>query len=198
MSQFFNTKDEPKGDSDQGSSFLQRLRQNVVSKPLPIPLPGSLRLRAQELSQSSVTAFFNSAFGNSSSTSASSNIASESITTEIPQRISVAPAYKIAQFDAILEADNVDLAALRKLSWNGIPSQFRSKVWLLMLGYLPTNKARRLPTILRKRKEYADAVSMYFSASECDRSTQEGEIHRQILVGTACAPSHFYRYLTRT
>lgn len=34
----------------------------------------------------------------------------------------------------------VDLDALRELSWSGIPQELRPTCWKLLLGYLPPNK----------------------------------------------------------
>jgi len=83
----------------------------------------------------------------------------------------------------LLLAETIDLKSLRKLSWNGIPSEFRTEVWQLLLGYLPANKERRDTAIFRKRKEYYDSVPLYFNKqSDADRTTQEGEILRQIAV----------------
>lgn len=51
-----------------------------------------------------------------------------------------------------------------------------------MLGYQPTNKTRREQAIIRKRKEYCDSIPIYFDVSEADRTTEERELLRQILV----------------
>ncbi|KAI9314803.1 rab-GTPase-TBC domain-containing protein [Dichotomocladium elegans] len=67
------------------------------------------------------------------------------------------------KFKDILSEPNVDLGALKKLSWSGIPNELRSVVWQLLLGYLPCNMARRIDTLARKRKEYSDAVSSSYS-----------------------------------
>jgi hypothetical protein len=34
----------------------------------------------------------------------------------------------------------IDLDALRELSWSGIPQELRPTCWKLLLGYLPPNK----------------------------------------------------------
>jgi len=96
---------------------------------------------------------------------------------EPPQR-----SYRVDRFVTLLDSENVDMNELRKLSWNGVPVQFRTMVWQLHLGYLPTNRARREQAIVRKRKEYLDLIPMYFDVSEYDRTTQEGETLRQIRV----------------
>ena len=66
---------------------------------------------------------------------------------------------KYAKFRKILTSDNIiNLQDLRKLSWNGIPNELRALSWLLLLGYLPTNKSRQGSTLKRKRQEYMDGL----------------------------------------
>lgn len=60
---------------------------------------------------------------------------------------------------------SINTGDLRKLSWNGIPSELRALTWLLLLGYLPTNKARQSSTLKRKRQEYLDGLSDANAAS---------------------------------
>mmetsp|Transcript_21435 Transcript_21435/g.36097 ORF Transcript_21435/g.36097 Transcript_21435/m.36097 type:complete len:391 (-) Transcript_21435:91-1263(-) len=90
--------------------------------------------------------------------------------------------YHFIKMEQLLAADNIDSAALRKESWNGVPPEFRSMVWQLLLGYMPTNKSRRDASISRKRKEYFDSIPTYFNNMEEEQTVQEGEILRQILV----------------
>ena len=91
--------------------------------------------------------------------------------------------YIIAQFDKTLLLETISIETLRKISWNGIPSKYRSDVWKMLLGYVPLKRERREETLKRKRKDYLDSVPLYFSNNESvDRSTTEGEIRRQILV----------------
>jgi len=47
---------------------------------------------------------------------------------------------------------------------------------------MPTNKARREQALMRKRKEYTDSVASYFDIKDSDRSTEESELLRQIIV----------------
>ncbi|KAJ1659644.1 GTPase-activating protein [Dispira simplex] len=70
---------------------------------------------------------------------------------------------RTTRFETCLKEGNVDLVRLRKLSWNGIPEQFRAMTWQLLMGYLPTNADRRAQTLARKRKEYADCVAQTFA-----------------------------------
>ena len=90
--------------------------------------------------------------------------------------------YRNKQFDKILLAENIDLVALRKLAWNGVPWKYRTQVWQLLLGYMPTNKSRRSTTLIRKRKEYQESVVLYFDIPDSDRTTEETELLRQIIV----------------
>ncbi|KAJ2078958.1 GTPase-activating protein [Coemansia sp. RSA 988] len=70
------------------------------------------------------------------------------------------------RFHAVVTESNVDLVQLQRLSWKGIPGQYRSTAWQLLLGYLPLNKRRREPTLQRKRKEYDDMVRQTFGRGE--------------------------------
>ncbi len=66
------------------------------------------------------------------------------------------------EFLALIDDLNTDLAELRKMSWKGIPSSCRAKAWQIMIGYVPTCKARRSETLQRKRQEYREIVSQHF------------------------------------
>eukprot|EP01132_Coremiostelium_polycephalum_P010067 gene10067-12339_t len=66
----------------------------------------------------------------------------------------------------LLNETNVDLEVLKKLSWCGIPDQFRPLTWKILLCYLPTNSERREDTLERKRKEYKDSLLQYYIAEE--------------------------------
>ena len=63
-----------------------------------------------------------------------------------------------------------------------MPSKYRADVWQMLLGYLPTNKARRAAALTRKRKEYFDSIAMYFTVAEGDRTKQDEENLTQILI----------------
>lgn len=90
--------------------------------------------------------------------------------------------YNLKKMEALLESENIDLISLRKLSWNGVPPQYRPMVWQLLLGYMPTLRSRREATINRKRKEYVDSIATYFEVPDDERSTQDGDTLHQILV----------------
>jgi hypothetical protein len=67
----------------------------------------------------------------------------------------------------------VDLDALKKLAWQGVPmgklniwfqlKELRPIVWKILLKYVPLNKDKREATIARKREEYSNFVQMYYS-----------------------------------
>mmetsp|Transcript_2914 Transcript_2914/g.4025 ORF Transcript_2914/g.4025 Transcript_2914/m.4025 type:complete len:432 (+) Transcript_2914:37-1332(+) len=93
--------------------------------------------------------------------------------------------YRDRQWLELLESDNdvVDLEKLKKLSWNGVPGEWRPQVWQLLLAYLPSDRKRREQTIARKRREYTDAVAQYFELDDEEyRSIGEQKMLRQILV----------------
>lgn len=68
---------------------------------------------------------------------------------------------RFLKFRKIITEDSgsINIADLRKLSWNGIPSELRALTWQLLLGYLPANRARQASTLKRKRQEYADGLA---------------------------------------
>lgn len=79
---------------------------------------------------------------------------------------------KTERFIKVSDADTVDLVALRKLLWNGIPDERRPLVWQLLLGYLPTSTSRRELVLARKRQEYADGIAQVFlPAAVTDNAT---------------------------
>lgn len=51
------------------------------------------------------------------------------------------------------------IAALRSISWSGIPEEIRMITWQILFGYLPCNSTRRETTLARKRKEYLDSAN---------------------------------------
>jgi hypothetical protein len=104
----------------------------------------------------------------------------------IPVAPPVAPlhkkSYRETALDKILAAPVVNLAELRKLTWNGIPPIHRATAWKLLLGYLPTNQARREQTLAKRQNEYLDAVRQHYDIHDDSRTLQEQETLRQVLV----------------
>ena len=96
--------------------------------------------------------------------------------TDIPK------SYQEKQFEKVIEADVVSMSDLRKLGWNGIPPVYRARAWKILLGYLPTNQARRQQTLQRKRSEYKDAMAQHYDIDDDIRTLQEQETLRQVIV----------------
>lgn len=89
---------------------------------------------------------------------------------------------KLKKFQKLLDEPNVDLDALRKLGWQGIPDSVRAMSWRLLMGYLPTNKERRSTIMERKKKDYMECVPKYFDVSNEQRSPEERALFRQIQI----------------
>ncbi|KAI5955045.1 GYP1 [Candida jiufengensis] len=93
---------------------------------------------------------------------------------------------KYAKFRTILTSESIiDIQELRKLSWNGIPNELRALSWLLLLGYLPTNKARQISTLKRKRQEYLEGirnVQINFDEPENNSTTSLSNAGREKLI----------------
>jgi TBC1 domain family member 2 len=81
--------------------------------------------------------------------------------------------YREQQYEKILSMDVIHMHELRALAWNGIPIQYRAMVWKLLLGYVPTNGARRESTIQRKRCEYQEAIVQYYNENDDDDSNDD-------------------------
>ncbi|KAK2147459.1 hypothetical protein LSH36_551g00022 [Paralvinella palmiformis] len=78
---------------------------------------------------------------------------------------------KIGKFKSLIEASTVDLDELRKLSWSGIPPQFRPVTWKILSGYIPPMLDRREITLERKRQEYYNFLEQYLE-------TRHQELHQ--------------------
>eukprot|EP00607_Mallomonas_marina_P008703 CAMPEP_0182423696 /NCGR_PEP_ID=MMETSP1167-20130531/9767_1 /TAXON_ID=2988 /ORGANISM="Mallomonas Sp, Strain CCMP3275" /LENGTH=311 /DNA_ID=CAMNT_0024602899 /DNA_START=131 /DNA_END=1063 /DNA_ORIENTATION=+ len=168
------------GSDEAGSNGFFKRWTNKINANRPVP--GSLKVRVGKpsIDGSGMSASHYSPPPHAKSDKVSG--ASEEDTSHMKITSTPGKSYRISQFEQILDADNVDLNALRKLSWNGVPAEFKNMVWQLLLGYLPTNKSRRESSIYRKRKEYTDSIPVYFDISDSERTSQEGETLRQILV----------------
>ena len=86
------------------------------------------------------------------------------------------------KYEQVLIAANVDSNALQQMAWNGIPDVARAVVWQLLLGYLPSNNARREATLQRKRDEYRASVRQYWEIDDSRRTEYEQKLLRQIMV----------------
>lgn len=94
---------------------------------------------------------------------ASSSTASAAAASAPPRNI------KLLNFQRVLSADVLDLAALKRLSWSGIPASLRGQSWKLMLGYLPVHLARRPAILAKRREEYASyLVDHYYCGMDSE------------------------------
>ncbi|KAI0732074.1 rab-GTPase-TBC domain-containing protein [Fomitopsis betulina] len=81
------------------------------------------------------------------------------------------------KFIDCISAEDVNMAALRKLAWNGVPNDLRPIVWPLLLGYSPLPAPMRIPTLDRKRQEYLNLVDITFKRG---RENLDQQIWHQI------------------
>lgn len=70
------------------------------------------------------------------------------------------------KLERLLTDSGLNLDALKKLSWAGLPNSHRAAVWKILLGYVPTNLSRRRDTLQRRRREYWEAVEQHYGTSD--------------------------------
>jgi hypothetical protein len=162
------------------SAFLRRLKSNAEGSNKP-KVPGQIRV-SRAVSDEFAAKVPPEAGGSVKSKPEEATAVSEASDIASPERGKYVSTYRQSQFDQLLANENVDLGALRRLAWNGIPPKHRPEVWQMLLGYLPTNRDRRAAALNRKRKEYFDSIDTYFSVSEMDRTKQDEDNHGQILI----------------
>lgn len=81
---------------------------------------------------------------------------------------------KFLKFKTILtQSSNINIQELRKLSWNGIPSNLRAFSWQILIGYLPTNKSRQSSTLKVKRQEYLDGIKVIEQSLNFDEDSSK-------------------------
>jgi len=140
---------------------------NVAQTPQPSPIePNRTGVDEQQIPQEEL-----SGGQNGSQTSAAS------LKTQ-PTTLS----YRDSKFEKLIRSPVVNVRELRKLAWNGVPPQFRSDSWKILLGYLPANASRRQATLARKRADYTEAIGQHYHIDDTMRSIQEQETLRQVLV----------------
>lgn len=83
---------------------------------------------------------------------------------------------KFHRFKTLIQEQTVDLEKLKKMAWNGIPSQLRPISWQLLVGYLPTNSDRRVAQLSRKRTEYLDLIDQEFTKDKEQQTWHQIEI----------------------
>ncbi|ORX41651.1 RabGAP/TBC, partial [Piromyces finnis] len=69
---------------------------------------------------------------------------------------------RIKKFESILREPDVDIVKLKKLSWSGIPEEYRPEAWQMLMGYLPCNSEEREAVLKSKRNEYIKIVTETF------------------------------------
>lgn len=88
----------------------------------------------------------------------------------------------IERVRALMEAPTLDMAALKKVTWAGIPQSARPVAWRLLLEYMPGSSARRAETVARKRQSYLDAMAQHYSSSHMTSGDADDVTMRQISV----------------
>eukprot|EP00039_Didymoeca_costata_P012959 m.189753 g.189753 ORF g.189753 m.189753 type:complete len:487 (-) comp15633_c0_seq2:2004-3464(-) len=109
---------------------------------------------------------------------------------------------RLEKFQELLKLPNLDLDALRELSWSGIPKAVRPTTWMLLAGYLPANVERRETTLQRKRQEYFGFIDQYYHtrAEEGNNSKTFHQIQLDLPRTNPCATfqmEHVQRILER-
>jgi len=74
---------------------------------------------------------------------------------------------RCTKFDKVLYGSPVDLTELERLSWAGVPRRYRTRVWKMLCGYLPT-AGKSDQVLQRKREEYNGYVNQYFNNKDED------------------------------
>eukprot|EP01084_Bolivina_argentea_P273746 466382_1 len=88
---------------------------------------------------------------------------------------------RIATLTKKLNEAQLDVNKIRKQCWRGIPSSMRSIIWKILLGYIPSNRARREIILNKKRMEYEDLIDRYYNKTNDEhRSFQESKSFTQI------------------
>lgn len=80
---------------------------------------------------------------------------------------------KIEKFKALIDDPQLNLRALKELSWSGIPKKMRAITWRLLSGYLPTSLERRNSILEHKRLNYFNLVEQYFKVESRDEAQQD-------------------------
>ncbi len=167
----------------ESSAFLRRFRNNTEQSARPVP--GQIRISrgvSDEVKDGSAKAATEKPVAAASPKSSVVSDLMKSSTEPTQEKEKYVSTYRTSQFEKLLAIENVNLASLRTLAWNGVPSKYRADVWQMLLGYLPTNRDRRAAALDRKRKEYFESISMYFAVADIDRTKQDEENLSQISI----------------
>ncbi|KAF1745356.1 hypothetical protein MXB_1564 [Myxobolus squamalis] len=79
----------------------------------------------------------------------------------------------------LLNQDNIDIKALRTLSWNGVPDCCRLKTWNILSGILSSSSSNHNENTTQKQKEYQSLIKSYY---ECRNTISSDGIIRQICI----------------
>jgi len=74
----------------------------------------------------------------------------------IPKKERFDPRYE--KFLLLLASPSIKIDELKNLCWNGIPPEFRSECWKLLLGYTPLVHERWESTVNAKRQQYWSSI----------------------------------------
>ncbi|ALC45766.1 CG5745 [Drosophila busckii] len=85
---------------------------------------------------------------------------------------------KIEKFQLLMDLPQLDLVALKKISWSGVPRKMRAVSWRLLSKYLPPCAERRNAVLQSKRQGYQDLRHNYFKVDSQDETQQD--TYRQI------------------
>ena len=88
------------------------------------------------------------------------------------------------EFAACLDADALDVAALRRLAWNGIPNKRRrAQVWRCLLRCEASQRAERREHAAARRAAFHEAVAAaLLDVPASERDPGDAQMLRQILV----------------
>jgi TBC1 domain family member 2 len=178
-----------------GIKKVEELSSDLFTNPILPTMNASVSLHSATTGNTTTTALqlLTNQSENSETTNKNSEVSSNRFVPPLESWYGTAPAskqesqsirkpYRETQFDKVLTAEVVNVSELRKLSWNGVPGVHRAQVWKLLLGYLPTNAARREQAVTRKRLEYREAIAQHYDIDDDSRTVQEQETLRQVLV----------------
>lgn len=81
----------------------------------------------------------------------------------------------LEKLETLLLEQSINLDAVKKVSWAGLPSPMRAPIWKILLGYLPTSLSRRRDTLQRRRREYREAVDLHYSPASHKASREHDQ-----------------------
>jgi hypothetical protein len=171
-------------------------RAVTPASPVPLPTPPSLLVIAGSGDRGRVEA-------------AEADVLPPGLSPNVKADDSVPPS-RTAKFQRLFDAKSIDIDALRKLAWSGVPRQYRIHTWQLLLvriwcclvvfprvadccvfgvrdvcmilqGYLPSQRDRHVGSVDKKRQDYRTAVSQCFGPAFV-KNDKEQALLRQVLV----------------